>query len=122
MRSFLSTMSDRFDVTINAPVGQRIARIRYQQAGMRIVERSTYWYARGTLALSVDNTRLTFLNFQSPSVVQTLELGHLGLTTATESVDLTLSAGRNSANPRVTSAPGGAHNQVTDALLFVEFE
>lgn len=122
MTSFPRSTSDRLSVTINAPAGQRIARIYYQQAGLRIIERSTYWYANGSLSLAVDGVRLTLLNFQSPSLTQTLELSHLGLTTATVSVDVTLSAGRNTSNPRVTSAPGGVHYEVTGAQMIVEFE
>lgn len=122
MTLFPRTTSDRLSVTVNAPAGQRIARIYYQQAGLRIIERATFWYANGSLSIAVDGVRLTLLNFQSPSLMQTVELSHLGLTTATVSVDLTLAAGRNTTSPRVTSAPGGVNYEVTGAQMIVEFE
>jgi hypothetical protein len=115
------TASDTFNVTIAAPQGKRITRIHYQQVGTRFLERSTYWYANGTGALTVNGSTLPF-SFIAPTLVKTVDLTSQPVESATVSIMVSLTAGRNSAFPRVKDAPGGASISVTDAVIRVEYE
>lgn len=114
--------SDTFNVMISAPAGMKIARIHYHQSGYRFIERSTFWFANGSLGIKVNGNQMSNRNFQSPVLIQTVELSSLNLSSADVSISLSLSTGRNSSNSRVTSAPGGAHYRVENALIEVEYE
>lgn len=115
------TVGDTFTVTVTAPPGMRISGVHYEQAGTRYLERSTYWQASGTGTLTVNGVPLSF-GFTAPTLIQTVDLAGQGVERATVSVMIHLTAGRNSAFPRVTAPPGSASIQVTDAVIRVEYE
>jgi hypothetical protein len=113
------TVGDTFSATVAAPPGMRIARVHYEQAGTRYLERSTYWSASGTGTLTVGGTELPF-SFTTPTLVRTVDLTGQSVQVATVSVMIRLVAKRSSAFPRVTDPPGSASIAVTNAVIRVE--
>ena len=117
----VGTVADTFTVTATAPPGMRIARVSYEQAGRRYLERSTYWFATGTGTLTVNGVPLSF-GFTAPSLIQTVDLSDQNVESTTISVAISLRVGRNTSFPRVKAAPGSATLQVSDAIIRVQFE
>ena len=83
------TVADTFTVTVTAPPGMRIARVSYEQAGRRYLERSTYWFASGTGTLTVNGAPLSF-GFTDPSLIQTVDLSDQNVESTTISVAISL--------------------------------
>ena len=117
----VGTAADTFTVTVTAPPGMRIARVGYEQAGRRYLERSTYWFASGTGTLTVNGVPLPF-GFTDPTLIQTVDLSDQNVESTTISVAISLRVGRNSNFPRVKAPPGSATLQVSDAMIRVQFE
>lgn len=115
------TVADTFTVTVTAPPGMRIARVSYEQAGRRYLERSTYWFASGTGTLTVNGVPQSF-SFTSPTLIQAVDLSDQNVESTTISVAISLNVGRNSNFPRVKAPPGSATLQVSDATIRVQFE
>jgi hypothetical protein len=121
-KSFHSrTATDTFTFTVTAPPGKRLTRIHYNQAGTRFLERSTYWAANGTGALTVNGAALPF-SFTFPTLSKTVDLTGQNIESTTVSIQVSLNAYRNSAFPRVKDAPGSATISLTDAVISVEYE
>ena len=115
------TVTDTFTVTVTAPPGMRIARVTYQQTGAVIEQRGSYWEEFGTGTLTVNNVPLSF-SFTTPTLTKTVDLTGQNVESTTVSIMLSLTARRNSFQPRVTAPPGSATILVGDALLQVEYE
>jgi hypothetical protein len=98
-----------------------IARVNYLQSGSRYLERSTYWFANGTGALTVNGVPLSY-SFTEPTLTRTVDLTGQGLESTTISVSLQLRTGRSGNFPRVTAPPGSASIRVISAVIQVEFE
>ena len=113
--------SDTFTVTVTAPAGFRIARIRYQQAGTRYLERSTYWTASGTGTFTVNEVAVPF-TFTTPALTRVVDLTGQDVLVASVLVSISLKAARSSSFPRVTAPPGSATISVADAVIAVEYE
>jgi hypothetical protein len=121
-RSFHSgAVSDTFTVTVTAPAGMRIARVRYEQVGSAYEERANYWTASGTGTFTVNEIAVPF-SFTAPTLVRVIDLTGQDVASANVLVSISLSAKRNSAHPRVKAAPGSATISVTDAVIRVEYE
>ena len=114
------TAGDTFTVTATAPLGMRITRVTYAQAGARYLERSTYWTASGTGTLTVDGVPQSFF-FTTPSLTRSVDLSAQDLDTVTISVQVALTAARSSSFPRVTAPPGSATISITHAVIRVEY-
>ncbi len=117
----VGSVSDTFTVTVTAPTGMRIARVSYEQAGWRYLERSTYWSASGTGTLTVNGVPLSF-SFMDPTLNQTVDLSDQNVESTTISVAISLKAKRNGNFPRVKAAPGSATLEVSDAVIRVQFD
>jgi hypothetical protein len=115
------TVTDTLTVTVTPPPGMRIARVSYEQAGRRYLERSSYWFATGTGTLTVNGVPLSF-SFTAPALIQTVDLSGQDVESATISVAISLRVGRSSNFPRVKAPPGSATLQVSDAVIRVHFE
>jgi hypothetical protein len=113
------SVSDTFTVTVTAPPGQLLTRVRYQQSGSRFLERSLYWRASGTGQLSANGVNVPF-SFTTPNLTQTIDLTGQNVASATISVSISMSAGRSTNQPRVTDPPGSASISVTSAVISVE--
>ena len=114
-----ASVSDTFTVTVTAPPGKRLTRVHYQQAGHRLLERSTYWRASGTGQFTAHGVGVP-LTFTSPNLTKTIDLTGQNVESTTISVSISMSAGRSGNQPRVTAPPGSASISVSSAVIRVE--
>ena len=114
------SVSDTFTVTVTAPPGMTISRVQYVQFGNRLLQRSTYWFANGSGALTAAGVSVPF-SFTTPGLGRSIDLTGQNVESTTISVSISMTAGRSANHPRVTDPPGSASISVTSASIIVEY-